>query len=264
MPPVLGFIGAAGSAVGSAVGAVGGALGGAAGAIGGALGGSALPTSALGAAVKGTVGGGLLGAAGDYLTARDAGKAQERAAQVAAGGYEEGARLIAEQQARTEESLRPFVTGEGGPASFQKQQALSGALGPEAQQAAYDEYVESPGVAFLRERGMRGIEQNAAAAGGLYSGNTMKALSEFNQGLALQDFNNYYNRLGSLTGVSLNAVQAQAGVGGQAASGQAQFQSAAGSELGAGILGKAKTYQSAYENIGSTLGNVYEAWRNRG
>lgn len=200
--------------------------------------------------------GDLIGAAGTLFGAKEAAKGQEAAAQTASQAQLEGLKILKEQQARTEESLKPFITGEGGPQSFQMQQALSGAKGPEAQQAAYDQYVESPGVAFLRERGMRGVEQNAAAAGNLYSGNTLKALSQFNQGLALQDFNNYYNRLGSLTGVSSQAAGFLAGVGSTSAAGQANMTAGAGQELAAGQLGKAQTYASAYGNIGRDVGSA--------
>lgn len=207
--------------------------------------------------------GGVAAGAGQLYSANKAAKSQTQAAQTAANAQLAGADILQKQYESTKKTLDPFITGQGGPQSFQMQQALSGALGADAQKEAYANYVESPGVSFLRERGMRGIEQNAAAGGSLYSGNTLKALSEFNQGLALQDFNNYYNRLGSLTGVSLNAAQALGGVGGQSASGQAALTSSAGMELGAGQIAKARTYQSAYENLGSTLGNVFEAWQNR-
>lgn len=206
----------------------------------------------------------LIPAAVNLLGSKKAADAQTSAAQTASDAQLEGARILQKQYESTKKTLDPFITGQGGPQSFQMQQSLAGARGVDAQKEAYANYVESPGVAFLRERGMRGIEQNAAAQGSLYSGNTMKALSEFNQGLALQDFNNYYNRLGSLTGVSLGAAQALGGVGGEAAAGQAQLTSGAGSEIAAGKLGKATTYQSAFSDLGGTLGNVYEAWKNRG
>lgn len=211
----------------------------------------------------GIIAGAAIGAGATLIGSNKAAKAQTTAAQTTADANTEAARLLQEQYKTTEGHLKPFITGEGGPQSFQMQQALSGAQGAEAQQAAYNQFVESPGVAFLRERGMRGIEQNAAASGNLFSGNTMKALSEFNQGLALQDFNNYYNRLGSLTGTSLNAAQALAGVGGQAASGQAALTSQSGANIAQGQIGAAQSYQSAYQNLGSALGTAVEAWGNR-
>lgn len=64
------------------------------------------------------------------------------------------------------------------------------------------QYVESPGLDWLREQGTQGIERSAAAKGLLGSGRTLKELSRFNQGLALQD---YYNKINSLTGLATYA-----------------------------------------------------------
>ena len=83
--------------------------------------------------------------------------------------------------------------------------ALSGVLGPAAQQQAYSQYQESPGVSFLREQGMRGLEQNLNV-GGVGGGTRLKELSRFNQGLAMQDFSNQYNRLGSQADVGRAAL----------------------------------------------------------
>ena len=88
--------------------------------------------------------------------------------------------------------------------------ALSGALGPEAREEAYANYRESPGVAWARERGLREINRNAAAGGAMSSGNRYKAITEFSQGLAEQDFNNYWNRLGEIAGTGFTAAQNQA------------------------------------------------------
>ncbi len=107
------------------------------------------------------------------------------------------------QQARVRDVYDPYQKDAG--AAFRKQQALSGALGPDAQRQAYEEFTESPGVAFLREQGMRGLESKAATTGRA-GGTRLKAISEFNQGLALQDFQNQFARLGTVTNTQLEAA----------------------------------------------------------
>ena len=72
-------------------------------------------------------------------------------------------------------------------AALNQLRAISGALGPDAQAEAFQAFEESPGVAFLRERGLRGVDRRAAAGGGLGSGRRLEALTQFSQGLALQD-----------------------------------------------------------------------------
>lgn len=110
---------------------------------------------------------------------------------------------------KAEQAYAPYAdTG-----AQETRQALSGAMGPEAQAQAYADYQESPGVAWLRERGMSGINRDAAATGGLGGGNRLKALSQFNQGLASQDFGNYWNRLVEIAGTSYSAAQNLANLG---------------------------------------------------
>jgi hypothetical protein len=51
-----------------------------------------------------------------------------------------------------------------------------------------------PGYQFRQQQGEQAINRSAAARGGRLGGDTMKALSEFNQGLASQEFDKYANR----------------------------------------------------------------------
>lgn len=199
----------------------------------------------------------LIPAAIGLLGSKSSADAQESAGQTAAQAQTDAADLLYKQFKETEARLLPY--SEGGLPAFQQQQALSGALGQEAQQTAYDQYTESPGVAFARERGLRGIERSAAAPGGsdLFGGNVEKAKIDFSQGLAMQDFNNYWNRLGSVTNTGLAATQAIGGVGSQAASGQAQLTAGAGQSLADAGVAKAQTYQSALGNVGEAIGRIW-------
>jgi hypothetical protein len=60
----------------------------------------------------------------------------------------------------------------------QRQAALSGALGPEEQQRAIDEFIESPGQQFLRDEQEQALLRNTAAIGGLGGGRVRSALQE--------------------------------------------------------------------------------------
>ena len=92
--------------------------------------------------------------------------------------------------------LQPFA--EGGGQAFQQQLALSGALGPEAAQQAFANFQASPGQDFLQEAGARQVNRAASAGGGLQSGSVLAELQRQGQGLAQQDFQNQFNRLGQL------------------------------------------------------------------
>jgi len=102
---------------------------------------------------------------------------------------------LQETFAATQPIREQFITPGVGAADLQS--AYSGALGPDAQQGAFSQYQESPGVQFLRDQGQRGIDQSLSARG-VGGGGRLKALSRFNQGLALQDFGNQFNRLGTV------------------------------------------------------------------
>lgn len=81
--------------------------------------------------------------------------------------------------------------------------AAAGVYGPEAQAAYYQNFQEDPGTAFLREQGQLGLNQQASAAGGLGGGSRLKAISEFNQGLANQMLGNRLSQLGSLASTDI-------------------------------------------------------------
>lgn len=112
-------------------------------------------------------------------------------------------------------ALNPFV--QPGQMAQQRQAALSGALGADAQAQAMQAFMDSPQQAFLREQGERAVTRNAAALGGLGGGNVMKELSRFGTGLAAQDFENQFNRLGQVAGQGLTAAQSLGGLWGQGA-----------------------------------------------
>lgn len=104
---------------------------------------------------------------------------------------------------------------EGGPEARNLQLAFSGALGPEAQAQAFQNYRNSPGVDFMVGEGERAITRNAAAMGGSQGGNVMRELMKFGTGVAMQDFGNQFDRLGGLSMQAQQAANAQAGMEGQ-------------------------------------------------
>lgn len=125
-----------------------------------------------------------------------------------------------------------------GQQSFDLLAAQSGALGPEAQAQAFQQFQESPGTAFLREQGLRQLGSGAAAqGGGTRGGDFSRDLSRFNQGLALQDLTRQQGVLQGLGGQGLQA----AGQIGQLRGQQAGLESGLIGNLGqagAGLFGQ--------------------------
>lgn len=150
-----------------------------------------------------------------------------------------------------------------GQKSMNLQAAYSGALGPEAQKAAFDSFVSSPNMAFLKQQGEESIMNQAAATGGVGGGDVLKELQKFGTGLASQDFQNQFDRLSTLTNQGINAganmgnFAMNAGntiSGNELAAAQGQAQLAGQGASAAGSLGSQKAGMS--QQFGNTMAEL--------
>ena len=128
------------------------------------------------------------------------------------GAERQGRQDITNAFSQSMGALSPFAAG--GEQAYQQQLALTGALGPERQQQAYDQFVSSPGQEYLQEQGERAVMRNAAASGGM-GGQVLQELQRQGQGLAQQDFGNYFNRLAGTSAQGQQAASQLAGLGAQ-------------------------------------------------
>jgi len=185
--------------------------------------------------------GGLLG------LETDAEKAAKKAAGIQQQGQDAG---IAEQRRQfdiTQGNFQPFQ--EAGVAALGQQQALLGLSGVDAQQSAFDQFNQSPGQQFLRDRAQKNLVRNSSAIGGLGGGNVRSALVEQGVGFAQQDFNNQFGRLGQLAGQGQSAVTSLGQFGAQA-SGNIQQGLIGGSQARAsGILGAQQARSQQQQNL---------------
>lgn len=197
----------------------------------------------------------VIGAAATVKGVIDARKSAKESTQVQAQAAQRGEALTAERFATVKEGLQPFISG--GLPAFELQQALSGALGAEAQAKAFQDFQEDPGTQFLREQGLRLIDTGAATTGGLGGGERLRELTRFSQGLALQDLSARFNRLGAISGAGLQAGQALGGVSGQATSLQTGLIGQAGGAQALGILGRQQaTSQGIQQLVGQLPGLI--------
>lgn len=185
---------------------------------------------------------------------REAGRVQERYAERAISQEEKAL----EEQRRQAELARaeysPFR--EAGLRALQQQEALSGTLGPEAQQQAFAAFQESPGQRFLQQRQEQALLRNQAAIGGLGGGQVRTALQQQAMGFAQQDLANQLQRLSALSsqgyGAAGGTAQIQQDLGGQIAGtrsriGQGLLQR--GAAEASGILGEAAQHRAAQEQF---------------
>ena len=122
------------------------------------------------------------------------------------------------------------------------QAALTGALGPEAQSQAFQQFTQDPGQQFLREQGEQAILRGASATGGLGGGNVRRSLARFGQGLAQQQLQQRLQNLGDISGRGLTAAGQVAGLRGTEAGIRGNLTSAL---LGADVGGRQIGAQAA-------------------
>lgn len=123
-------------------------------------------------------------------------------------------RSVLQQLAQTQqaglERYQPY--SEAGQAAIGQEAALSGAMGPEAQQAAIDAYIESPGQKYLREQQEQALIRNAAAIGGLGGGSVRTALQEQAFGIASTQQQQALENLRSIASRGQQVAGAEAGL----------------------------------------------------
>lgn len=164
----------------------------------------------------------LLGDIGGLIGSEKAEDAQFAAMQQAALAQEEAFRQAKKQ-------YKPYAQfGQAGMGT------LSRLYGFDDGTADMSAFMASPDYQFRLQQGNNAIQGAAAARGGLFSGATGKALTDYNQNTAAQEFDNYVNRLFGVTGI-----------GQQAATGIANA-----------ALGKGNKMAGIYQNMGDNQANA--------
>lgn len=132
--------------------------------------------------------------------------------------------------------------------------ALAGLSGKGAQDAAFGSFQTSPGYQFRLDQGTQAIDRSAASRGNLGSGATLKALSDYGQGMASQEYQNWLATLAGLANQGLSATGAQAGARTGLAQGLAgNYQQQGENTANAGLAGGSALTSLA----GSILGGIF-------
>jgi hypothetical protein len=143
-----------------------------------------------------TIGSSLIGAAGSMGAANSMSKANQS---IADSNY----RIFQEQKALQEPWRAAGI------------EALNKLRSPDMQFTPFsaDKFQADPGYAFRLSEGIKGLNNTAAARGGLLSGGTLKATERYAQGLASQEYQNAYNRYNTDYSMRLGPLQTLAGYG---------------------------------------------------
>jgi hypothetical protein len=140
------------------------------------------------------------------------------------------------------EGMRPFLTAQFGPDQF-------------------EQYLD-PSMAFRQRLGEQSTARMANVGGGALSGNTLRALTDYGQGLASTEYGNAFNRFQDERGNIYNTLANIAGMGqgavntgvnrGQSFAGQMTgLTTGQGAALAGGQIGAANAYGGAAQNVGN-------------
>ncbi len=158
------------------------------------------------------------------------------------GGLQGGIAGVEAGMNQAGQTLSPYT--DRGAKAFDLQSALSGALGPAAQQQAFANYNQSPEMAYALSQAEKGITRNSAATGGLKGGNVLDALQRNAIGMAQQDYGNAFNRLGSLSAMGQNSANLLGGL-----------QANAGGKVGDYAFGTGQAMASGRTRAGEQIAN---------
>lgn len=179
------------------------------------------------------------------------GGAEKKAGEARAAGITEG---IGEQRRQFDVTREDFAGfRERGGVAGEREAEFLGLRGVEAERAALEGFTESPGQAFLRERGLRAANRAASVSGELGGGNILEELQRRGTGFAQQFLGERLDRLAGVAGRGLQATTAGAGFGGQISSNISGLLGARGEARAGGILGRAS-------GIRRGLGQVAQAF----
>ena len=126
------------------------------------------------------------------------------------------------------------------------------------------DYEADPGYAFLLQEGLKGLNRQAAARGGMISGAALKAAQRYGQEIVSQEYQNAYNRYNTNRANRYNMLTGQQAVGQQATGQQqqaaGQYGTAAGNALQAAGAARASGYMGQANALAGGLGQIANAY----
>ena len=202
------------------------------------------------------VGAAAVGAAGSAY----ASKKSSSAAKTQAASADRASKIQQENFEQTRKDLMPYK--QAGDTSLSQ---LMGQMTPDGyfnQTYTGQDIYSDPSYQFRLQQGQDAIQSSAAAQGGLLSGATLKALQNYGQESASQEYSNAYNRfnadqtnrynrLSNLVGIGQNAAAQVGNAGAQTAQAVANNTMAGANALAAGQIGSANAWTNGAQQLGS-------------
>lgn len=183
----------------------------------------------------------ILGAGSQIIAGNKAAKAQKKAAD----------QSIAEQRRQYDQTRADYAPWRA--AGSGALDMLSRAYGIGGQAPDLSAFQASPGYQFRYNEGLRGIDRGAAARGLLHSGAAVKAEQRFGEGLAANEFGDWWNRLAGVAGIGQAAVSGTAAAGANSSNNISNAYTQQGNA-------RASSYANTASAINSGINNVMSAY----
>jgi hypothetical protein len=192
----------------------------------------------------------LIPAAATLIGAKMSGDAAKSAARTSAESADKATAL---QQQMYEENIarqQPFL--QTGTEFFNRLAAVQRG-GPEAQNFLQMD----PGYQFRLSEGLKALDRQAAARGGLISGGALKAAQRYGQDLGSQEFGAAYNRLAGLADVGPRAAGVMSGLGQTYATNVGNMMLGQGNTAANAALARGSAYAGGLNQLGYLAGRYY-------
>ena len=116
-----------------------------------------------------------------------------------------------------------------------------------------------PGYGFRLSEGLKALDRQAAARGGLISGGALKAAQRYGQNFASNEFGNAYNRLASLANTGPQAAGIVSNLGTNFANSATNVYGQMGQNTGNSLLSSGSAYSNALGGVSNQLGRWYQS-----
>lgn len=118
-----------------------------------------------------------------------------------------------------------------------------------------------PGYQFRLNEGMKALNANASATGNRLGGAQQKALAQYSQGYASNEYGNAWNRLANLAGIGTSATNSTANAGSNYTNAVSSNLMGAANANAAATMAQANNYGNMINN-GTTLWAMYQQNQN--
>lgn len=185
-----------------------------------------------GAVVVGGIAGSVISSQGAQSAAQTQADAANNATQTQLGMFQQ-----------TQQNLAPYMaSGKNALGALNTQMGIGadGSFNPNAplmKPFSFSDYQKSPGYDFKMGQGIDAVQNSAAARGGIGGGNTLRALTQFGQGLANTDYQQAYDNYVQQQQQRYGMLSNAAGSGQNAAAGLGAIGTQVGGQIGSNMIG---------------------------